>query len=122
MEILKIQLHTRLPRIKIDSTDTRADLGFKSPQAIREEGVALGKQAVLDGIGRRAEEGNRFQRIEDDSNPIAEIASEVMQETVGYNVALVPKTPPQISFEEGKVEISTEQKRAGSNLRLNLLV
>ena len=121
MNDIRIILRTTLPQIRIDSSDTRAEIGLKSPRAIREEGVALGKQAVLEGIGRRADEGNRFQRIENNSNPVAEIAAEAMEDNIDYNVGLIPKTPPRIDFVEGKVEISAFKSEAGSVATFDVL-
>jgi len=115
---IRLFIHTELPQIGIDSSRTREEIGLKSPRGISQEGAALAKQAVLEGISRRGEEGDRFQRIEDPSDPVAGIAAQVLDKQVDYNVGLIPQTPPQINVERGKVEVEVTTDETGLNLDL----
>ncbi len=121
MDEIKLLLRTTPARIIVDSSKAREEIGFKSPRAFCEAGKALGKQAALGGIARRAQEGDRFQHIENTSNPVAEIAAEILVDNLDYNVGLVPKTWVQITVERGKVEVRTEKKKVESSFGLNLL-
>ena len=111
---IKLFIHTELPQIRIDSSRTREEIGLKSPSGICREGTALAKQAVLEGIGRRAQEGDRFQKIENPSDPVAEIAAQVLDKQVDYNVGLIPQTPPQISVERGGVKVEAKEYQSST--------
>ncbi len=117
---IRLFIHTELPRIRIDSTRPREEMGLKGPGAVCREGTAVATQAVLEGIGRRAQEGDRFQRIEDPSDPVPEIAAAVLDSQVDYNVGLIPQTRPQIDVETGRVEIEAREYQGSTSLASGL--
>jgi len=93
------------PRVFINSSGPRSEIGLKTFTEIGETGKALGHQMALSGIARRVQEGDRMQGIEMGGNPIAEIAQESFKETPDYNVGLIPKSRPEISVKEGKINV-----------------
>lgn len=69
-----LEMSTTRSQLSIDTTEARADLDLKSIFKRSEEYAQLGKQGVMEGIARRAEEGQQLLRIENGGNMIKELA------------------------------------------------
>jgi len=100
-----IRVKIELPRVFIDSSRSRSEIGFKSSAEVREEGKVVAREAAFKGIGRRLQEGDRMKKIEAGGNPIAEIAAKAFKQVPDFNVGIVPKSSPEISVKEGKVTV-----------------
>ena len=61
-------------RLTIDQTKAWENLDLKSIRKRIEEFAVKGKEDLLEGIARRAQEGDELMRIENKGNPIADIA------------------------------------------------
>lgn len=69
-----LEMSSTPAKLSIDTTEARADLDLKSVFKRIEEYAQLGKQGVMEGIARRAEEGQQLLRIENGGNMIKELA------------------------------------------------
>jgi hypothetical protein len=103
MEVVKIP-----SRLTIDQTKARADVDLKSaPQRIA-EAAQEGQQAVLEGIARRAQEGDQLMQIENGGNPIAEQAKQhhfVPEHEFG--IGWIPSAGSvQINYDPGSTDIN----------------
>ena len=77
------------------------------------EYAQLGKQGAMEGIARRAQEGQQLAQIENGGNPIAEIAKQNgTPPTAPLGIRFVgDRTKLQMSFQPGTLDIqATPQK------------
>lgn len=63
----QMEKHTTNPVVLIDQSEAFADAGSKKLSRLMEEYAALGRQAVLEGIARIAQEGMSLRAIENGS-------------------------------------------------------
>ncbi|WP_025786011.1 DUF6470 family protein [Sporosarcina sp. D27] len=71
-----LEISTTKPQLSLDTTAVREDIDMKSVFKRTEEYAQLGRQAALDGVGRRAVEGQQLLRIENGGNAIADLAKQ----------------------------------------------
>lgn len=101
----QIQIHSTAPQILIDQTQSFADEGLKGNTAFLDESVALGKQNLLQYVGKEAQEGDSFAQIQYGGKPILEAIRQEGYQTKEYDVGIMPEHAPQISLQEGEVDI-----------------
>ncbi|GIN85247.1 hypothetical protein J6TS2_16330 [Heyndrickxia sporothermodurans] len=95
-------------QFSVDSTEARADVDMKSIRRRIEEFAQNGYQEWLNGIARRAQEGNELMRIENGGNAIANISKQngKLFSTFDFNIGFVPKLGNvKIDFEPSKLDI-----------------
>ncbi len=107
-----IQIETRPSKLTIDQTQAWKDMGFMGPLAASRENDQLGRQAVLEGIGRRASEGNQLMKIEHGGNAI---------ESIAYNNAHPPMKEFNIGWipSHGSVKIHYQPADVQVNVQAN---
>lgn len=71
-----LEISSTRPKLSVDTTAVREDIDMKSAFKRTEEYAQLGRQAALNGVGRRAEEGQQLLRIENGGNTIADLAKQ----------------------------------------------
>lgn len=86
------------PAVHINQTETRASMGYKPVVPFQKDIAQKGQSIALAGIRRIAREGDRLGRIEEGGNPIPEIAEANAWPEKEFNIAMIPKTPPDISY------------------------
>ncbi|WP_141604114.1 DUF6470 family protein [Terrilactibacillus laevilacticus] len=114
----EMKINRQPARLTIDQTEAWNNLGLKSAFTAIQENAQKGKQAVLDGIARRAEQGDELMHIERGGNPIADQARLNSQYHETFDTG---HTPPfkavkidgvpgslQIDWQTHKPEISAE--------------
>lgn len=99
-----LQVEKDWPAVHIDQTQTRISMGYKPIVPFQKDIAREALSTSLSGIQRVAREGDRMGRIEDGSNPIPDIAEANAWPEKDFNVTVLPKTPPDISF-TGRVAI-----------------
>ncbi|HBL83434.1 MAG: hypothetical protein A2Y17_04265 [Clostridiales bacterium GWF2_38_85] len=98
------QMKRHPAEMKIDNTDFFESIGIKSPEKVLEDAAVYGKQAVLKGMARRSEEKNAM--LGPDGMTVAEIAAQRSYRTIQSTLDFIPKSRPEISWEEGYVDIN----------------
>lgn len=117
-----LEMSSRKPTLTIDTTEARAEIDLKSIRRRNEEHAQKGKQAVLEGIGRRASEGQQMMQIENGGgNVFARLAK---QNTDGGYRSLGlrfvgNKSGVKTSFEPGSVDIRITPQQATTNVQMN---
>ena len=124
--------------LRIDQSKARSNLHLKSSAERSREMAQLGRQSAMEGIARRAREGDELMRIENKGNPIASQAKRNSVYEFDYQIGNTPVhelvkidykaneaditikkndpeiniTPryPQYSYEPGNVNISLLQE------------
>ncbi|MFC4618549.1 DUF6470 family protein [Camelliibacillus cellulosilyticus] len=77
-------------KLTIDQTEAWNNLDLKSAFVRIQEAAGYGRQAVLDGIARRARQGEALIHIESKGNPIADQAKENSVHEIHYDTGHVP--------------------------------
>jgi hypothetical protein len=106
-KIAKLNVRTETPQVIIDQHDAFASAGLMTNSGIIEEAAQLGKQQVLNYIGKTAEDGDRLAAIEKGGNPIADIAERdaFPEHEFGYDT--IPKERPKIDI-KGNLSFNPE--------------
>lgn len=117
----QINMHQELPQVQIETTplemhidqqDCWNEVGLKDNAALIYDNGQEARQAAMEGIARRAEEGTRLLSIENGGKPIIEMAKEASNpppKTV--NIAFLPQSRPKIDFTGGEVHFSLQEGR-----------
>lgn len=109
----KLAIRTTPGRLTIDQSRAWAAMDIKHIFQRIKENAAEGHRDAMQGIARRAAEGDELMKIENGGNPIASQAvrkSKILN--YQYNYALVP--PPfsvQMHYQPGTVKIEAEPQR-----------
>lgn len=116
-----LEISTTRPKLSLDTTEARAAIDLKSIRRRIEEYAEQGKQAALDGIGRRAQEGQQLLQIENGGNMIAELAKQNVtpppaQLALGF---IGNKSGVQMSIEPGTTDIRFTPQKAVNNVQVN---
>ena len=100
-------LDIRQPRgeLTIDSTPCRYSIGLKNNTDFARDNAALGKQAVMEGIARVAQEGTQYARIESNADAFADIAANSsISEVPGITLAHIEA--PDIHYQANPVQFN----------------
>ena len=108
-----LEITTTRPQLSVDTTEARAEIDLKSAARRTAEYAQLGRQGVMEGIGRRAQEGQQLLRIESGGNMIADLAKQnVTPPPAPLGIRFVGnKSGVQMSIQPGTTDIRfTPQK------------
>jgi hypothetical protein len=104
-----LQVQSTPGQLNIDSTAARASMKFYSMLGLLGELVAYSGRQFERGLGDRVAAGSQLQAIEGGGNAVASLARERMFVDMNdrqFSVALMPSTPPVVSYSPGSVNIS----------------
>ena len=100
-----LEIHQPGGELTIDTTPCRYSIGFKNNVDFARDNAALGRQAVMNGIARIAEEGNQYAQIESKSDAIADIAAgSFFSEVPGLTLAHIDA--PEIHYQANSVQFN----------------
>ena len=116
-----LEISTTDPQLSVDTTEARAEIDLKSVFRRIDEYVQLGKQGAMEGVGRRAQEGQELLRIENGGNLIAEL---------GKRNGTPPPAPIgirfignhstiQVSIQPGTTDIRFTPQKATNDVQIN---
>ncbi|RKD32333.1 DUF6470 family protein [Thermohalobacter berrensis] len=121
----QVKIKSEKPKVIIDQYQCFAEAGLKNFLDLTREQINLARQAALEGIGRRAQDGDRMAMIQKNMPPaIPEIAEKnAWDDELDYNVDLMPKSRPKIQVKGdlkidwvlGKAEINYTPKKPKTN-------
>jgi len=112
-----LNIDREIPRVIIDQYQCFAEAGLKNLEDFTKEYAELGRQGVLEGIGRRATEGNMMAEFEK-GNPISKIAEQNAFPIYDYNINFIPKSRPKIEV-KGYLNIDVELGKVIVNYKPN---
>lgn len=117
----KMSIQTTKSRLSIDTTEARADLDLKSSFRRTEETTQYAQSELLNGLGRRAQEGRELMMIENGGNPLSEIAKRAYKQPYsGLAIHFIPSHGSvKVSFEPGQVDIQVEPQQVINNSKAN---
>jgi hypothetical protein len=103
---------TTQSKLVIDTTQARADVDLKSIALRWEEEASYGRQSLLEGMGRRTQQGTELMSIENGGNPIASQAKQIGRQMKTLGIKFIPSYGSvKIDFTPGKKDIQTEQQK-----------
>jgi hypothetical protein len=86
----EMQIERTPAKIHIDQKEAWNNLNLKSAFVRIREAAEAGRQAVIEGIARRVDEGNELMAIEEGGNPIVEQARRDSLITMSYDTGHTP--------------------------------
>lgn len=110
----KVNIHTELPKIRIDQYQCFAEAGLKNNYDLLQEIVQRAKQYALEYVGKVAADGDMLAAIEKGGNPIAAIAERDAYPEHEFGLDTIPKSRPKISV-TGDLRIEPERNWEGAN-------
>jgi hypothetical protein len=105
----KLIIHTEQARILIDQQQCFNESGLMDPTALAEDIAQRSKQAAIEGIARRVDEGNQLADVRNRGNAIAQIAFNNTFENHEFNMVTMPQSPPKFDVAGGTVDIQVEE-------------
>lgn len=103
---------TTQPKLSIDSTQARAEADLKSISKRWDEVASYSRQSLLEGMGRRAQQGTELMSIENGGNPIASQAKQTGRQMKNLGIKFIPSYGSvKVDFTPGRVDIQTEQQK-----------
>lgn len=117
-----LEMSSTRPQLTLDTTEARAEIDLKSVRRRIEEQAQEGKQAVLEGIGRRASEGQQMMKIENGGgNIFAELPKQNLpRQYTSLGMKFIGnKSGVQMSFEPGSVDIQITPQKPVTNVQVN---
>ncbi|WP_424475338.1 DUF6470 family protein [Oceanobacillus kimchii] len=135
----ELKIQTKPSKLTIDQSKAWEDMNLMGILRRTEKIAAQGKQEVMNGIARRARQGNQLMKIEHQSNPIQQQSiANAYEHYKSLGIKFIPSTfavqtnyqpseiditvirnepiirakvnQPQISYQPGDVEISLKQQ------------
>lgn len=101
-------IETKNVKLQLDSTACLAEEGIRSVSDTISQAASDGKQAALEGIGRRAREGDQLLDFTYKGNTFAAIAKQNYFQEKQFGLGYIPSTRPVISWEKNSVNIDIE--------------
>ena len=116
-----LEIFTTRSQLSIDTTEARADVDMKSVFRRSEENAQFGKQGAMEGIARRAQEGQQLIRIENGSNAIVEIAKHnATPPPAPMGIRFVGNhSSVQVSIQPGTTNIRFTPQKAINDVQIN---
>ncbi|MGE5398725.1 MAG: DUF6470 family protein [Chitinophagales bacterium] len=115
----KLKIKFDYPKIDIDYTRCWEDMGIRSPKAMVDYFAGQAEDHVLNEIGQTVKEGDRLSEPQK-GYTLADLARDESFNIREYNIAVVPKQPPEINFETSDVEVKAtpSELKVKSNMEL----
>ncbi|MEH6940750.1 DUF6470 family protein [Bacillus sp. JJ722] len=117
----ELKMETTPSKLTIDQTAARESIDLKSIKKRIEEFADEGHKEWLEGIARRAKEGEELMRIEDGGNPIAAHAKQNSERPEKqFNIGFVPPLfSVKLHYEPSKVDIQVQVNKVINNTKTN---
>lgn len=117
----KMTMKTTKSQLSIDTFDARESLDLRNTRSRTAEIAQYSQQQAMEGLVRRAQEGDELMKIENGGNPIAEQAKRVgKQPYSSINIKFIPKADGvKVNFDPGKVDIQVEPQKVINNSTIN---
>lgn len=114
-------IETKKGQLSIDTEEARADLDLKSSSKRVAEVAQYATQTAIEGVGRRADEGNQLMRIENGGNPIASQAKQTGgQPYSSLSIKFIPSHGSvKVNYQPGSVDIKVELQQVINNTTIN---
>lgn len=116
-----LEISTTRPQLSLDTTEARADVDMKSVFRRTDEYAQLGKKSAMEGIARRAREGQQLVKIGNGGNAIASIAKQngtPPPAPIGIRF-IGNRSQIQMSITPGTTDIQATPQKAINDVQIN---
>jgi len=112
-----MKINTTRSRLSIDTTEARADRDLKSAARRTTEVTQYARSEVMNGIARRADDGNELMKIENGGSGMQSFAERAFRQPYSsLGIKFIPSYGSvKVSFEPGSVDIRVEPQRVINN-------
>ncbi|GAB6138164.1 DUF6470 family protein [Halanaerobaculum tunisiense] len=100
----KLKINSKPVQVEIDLSKARADLNYKDHKLYSKEIAQEGNRTALQGIARRAREGDQLAAIEKEGKPIVQQAKKSLQEKK-QKIGLKWKRGAEVNVKSGNQNI-----------------
>lgn len=114
-----LQISNQPAQIKIDSTEARASMGFKSLGRAVQEFGAQGIQKAQQATAQFAQEGNQLMDTRNGNTVISDIAYQRTNSTIDTMIGFIPSTPAKVSFDPHQLKMQYEMDKLSFDWRTN---
>jgi hypothetical protein len=101
-----LEIETRRPVLEIDQYRSMAQMGYKKTADVTLELAQRGRQAAMEYIAAKSDEGNRLKAIEKGGNAIREIAMNKAWPQKQRQGGFIPIVGPEFHATPGKVMLT----------------
>lgn len=117
----QVSVQTTKSKLSIDAYEARESMDYKNSMSRTREIAQRSIQESLEGIARRAQEGNAIMQIENGGNPIAEQAKgRGRQAYSSLNIKFIPQADSvKINYQPASVDIQVEPQKVINNSTTN---
>ena len=117
----EMTINRKPSKLTIDQTEAWAAVDLKSIRRRNEEFADEGKQEVLNGIARRAQQGQELMQIENQGNPIANLAKMNSERPAKrFNIGFIPPHfSVKVNYEPSEVKIDWKTNKVINQSKTN---
>jgi len=117
----KMAMETTKSELSIDSVEARESLDLRSSRSRTAEVAQYSKQQLMEGLARRAQEGDELMKIENGGSPISEQAKRRWKQPYSsINIQFLPQAGSiKVNFEPGTVDIKIQPQKVINNTTIN---
>lgn len=117
----KMKIHSEQSKVNIDQYQCFAECGQKNDRDLIKDNAAFSKQKALQGIARIVKQGNQSAAI---GNGVDPTPSQAKENAYGmfekdFDIGVIPKSRPKITFTGGKVDIKATPGEVNVNVKTN---
>lgn len=115
----QVRVEGTLPKVQIDQSRCFYESGIKSILELTAETAQRARNFCLEGIARTADQGNQLADIHNSTSVIADVADDNAwgQFQKEFGMVTMPRSRPQITVIEGKLDIRVEEGRVENRTR-----
>lgn len=116
-----ITMNKRPSKLTIDQTRALADVGIKPTGVVVKEAANKGYQSFLQGLARRAQQGDQLMKIEKGGSPLASQAKvNGERPSKSFNVGFIPSyNSVVIDYDPGELDIQVSRNKPIIDVRPN---
>lgn len=117
----EMTIHRTPSKLTIDQTAAREAVDLKSIRKRIEEFADNGRQELLEGIARRAQQGDELMKIENGGNPLASQAKQNSEKPEKqFNIGFIPPMfSVKLNYEPTKLDIDWQVNKVINNTKTN---
>ncbi|HYE83655.1 MAG TPA: DUF6470 family protein [Clostridia bacterium] len=115
----KIEIHTEPVKVLIDQGQCFNESGLMDNGTLAEDVAQRGRQAAIEGIGRRVFEGNFMASVESGGKAIPNISFNNSFDNKEFNMVTMPGSRPKIEVVGGTVDIRIDEGKVSTNAETN---
>ncbi|MEK3935490.1 DUF6470 family protein [Sporosarcina sp. FSL W7-1349] len=116
-----LEMSTTRPQLSLDTTENRAEIDMKSAIRRGNENAQYGMQKVMEGIARRAQEGQQLVQIENGGNAMVHIIKQNTDRPIApLGIRFVgDRTKVQTDITPGKLNINATPQKPIHDVQIN---